>query len=162
MYSEEICRQFYDLFKIPTISLRIFSAYGEGLKKQLFWDLYKKMDSSDEEIELFGTGAESRDFIYIRDIVQAIGCILNNAEFKGNAINIATGVESTIHKAVGCFIKSSNRNLKVRFAGNTKIGDPLNWQADISLLNSFGFRQKFSLEQGINNYVEWLQGKRSL
>jgi UDP-glucose 4-epimerase len=162
MYSEDICKQFHDLFNIPTISLRIFSAYGEGLKKQLFWDLYKKINSTGKDIELFGTGAESRDFIYIGDIMQAIECILNKAVFNGGAINVATGVESTIRHAVDCFIKSFNRKLEVRFAGNTKIGDPINWQADISLLLSLGFQQEFTIEQGINNYVEWVQGKRSL
>jgi len=40
--SEEICSEFYNQFNINTCSIRIFSAFGPGLKKQLFWDIYKK------------------------------------------------------------------------------------------------------------------------
>ena len=37
--AEEVCADFYTNYRIPTCSLRIFSAYGAGLQKQLFWDL---------------------------------------------------------------------------------------------------------------------------
>jgi len=42
LQSEQICREFYEFHKIPTCSLRIFSVYGPGLQKQLFWDLLKR------------------------------------------------------------------------------------------------------------------------
>ncbi|MBL4663625.1 MAG: SDR family oxidoreductase, partial [Flavobacteriaceae bacterium] len=43
--AEEICTEFFENFEIQTCSLRVFSAYGPGLQKQLFWDLYKKSQS---------------------------------------------------------------------------------------------------------------------
>ena len=42
LQAEQICKEFYDFYNIRTCSLRIFSVYGPGLKKQLFWDLYNK------------------------------------------------------------------------------------------------------------------------
>ena len=42
LQAEQICKEFYDFYDIRTCSLRIFSVYGPGLKKQLFWDLYNK------------------------------------------------------------------------------------------------------------------------
>ena len=162
MYSEQICREFYKFFNIQTISARIFSAYGQGLQKQLFWDLYKKIRQADGTIEIFGTGKESRDFIYIHDLLLALECILEKAMFDGSAINVASGVESTIESAVRLFIKSFNKKITVKFGGDLKIGDPLNWRADISLLKSMGFQNQFSLESGINQYCQWLQEKKSL
>lgn len=88
--SEEICKLFHRYFQISTCSLRVFSAYGEGLTKQLFWDLYKKAISEDQ-VKLFGSGFESRDFIYIKDLVQAIQLVSNRASFVGEVINIANG-----------------------------------------------------------------------
>jgi UDP-glucose 4-epimerase len=162
MYSEQICSEFYEYFGVQTISARIFSAYGRGLKKQLFWDLYKKVEAADKEIEVFGTGKETRDFIYIRDILSALECILFNSKFDGSAINVASGIETTIKNAVEIFVKAYKKNIEVKFGGNPKIGDPLNWRADISLLNSFGFQAEFSLERGINDYCKWLQEGRLL
>jgi dTDP-glucose 4,6-dehydratase/UDP-glucose 4-epimerase len=162
LYSEQICKEFFDFFQIPTISVRIFSAYGEGLKKQLFWDLYKKIENSDGQIEVFGTGKESRDFIYIKDLLLAIELILKSAEFKGSVINVASGVESTIEEAVNCFVSCFKIDIKVKFGGRTKVGDPINWRADISMLESLGFKHQYSLKDGVYNYYKWLTGKRLL
>jgi UDP-glucose 4-epimerase len=156
-YSEQICKQFHDLFGLKTVSLRIFSAYGTGLKKQLFWDLYNKVDNAESEVELYGTGNESRDFIYITDILEAIYCVIENGIFDGTAINIASGTESNIKTAAEVFINASKRNLKLRFIGVNKIGDPLNWRGDISVLRSLGFNNKISLQEGIHKYCEWLE-----
>jgi len=161
MYSEQICMEFYEFFKLQTISVRIFSAYGEGLKKQLFWDLFKRVNSAEIEIEVFGTGKESRDFIYIQDLLFALECILEKAKFDGAAINVASGVESTIEQAVDLFIRSFEKKINVKFCGEPKMGDPLNWRADISLLNELGFKNRFSLEMGIKNYCTWLLGNES-
>jgi dTDP-glucose 4,6-dehydratase/UDP-glucose 4-epimerase len=162
MYSEQICKEFFEFFNVKTISVRIFSAYGEGLQKQIFWDLYKKISVAESEIEVFGTGRESRDFIYIQDLLSALECILEKATFNGTAINVASGVESTIEEAIEFFVQSFNKKIHVRFGGDSKIGDPLNWRADISLLTSLGFKNKFSLQSGINNYCKWLQERKSL
>jgi UDP-glucose 4-epimerase len=162
MYSEQVCREFYELFNVPTLNARIFSAYGEGLKKQLFWDLYKKIENADGQVEMFGTGKESRDFIYIKDLVFALECMIKGAEFNGQAVNTASGKESTIEEAVGYFVRAFEKKIAIKFSGNAKIGDPVNWRADISLLRTMGFKNEFSLEAGINNYCKWVQEKRSL
>ena len=46
--------------------------------------------------------------------------------------------------------------MKIKFKGVGKIGDPLNWRANIDCLKSLGFRSKVSLAEGINNYCKWL------
>lgn len=160
MYSEQICREFYELYRLHTISLRIFSAYGEGLKKQLFWDLYKKTQEHTGSIELFGTGNETRDFVYIDDIMQAIQCIISKADFTGEAINIASGVDTTIDEAVNFFLEAINAKVTVKYSNNGKLGDPLKWSADISSLKTMGFVNRFSLQDGIRNYCNWLTEKK--
>ena len=72
---EELC-SYYNRYMV-TISavLRIFSAYGSGLRKQLLWDIYQKYLNTGR-IDLFGTGNETRDFIHISDILRALELIL--------------------------------------------------------------------------------------
>lgn len=66
--AENICEEFYRFWGVSTCSVRIFSAYGPGLKKQLLWDISCKL-LNDGPLHLFGTGEETRDFIYISDLV---------------------------------------------------------------------------------------------
>ncbi len=158
MYSEQICTQFYTFHNMRTISLRVFSAYGEGLKKQFFWDLFQKTKQNNT-IELWGTGNESRDYIYIRDLVQAVECVFLNARFEGQAINVANGSEVPIKLAAETFMQFFHQAIILNFNQQTRVGDPVNWCADNSLLKSLGYKPQFSLETGLKNYFTWLQNE---
>ncbi|WP_298222761.1 NAD(P)-dependent oxidoreductase [Flavobacterium sp.] len=155
MQAEQICKEFHDYYHVKTCSLRIFSAYGEGLKKQLFWDLYQKFLNNDQ-IELFGTGNESRDFIHVDDIVRAIHLVIQNAKFGGEEINIANGEEFTIQYVAELFHTNFHNSKTIRFNNQVKQGDPLNWRADISVLKGLGYEQKISIEKGIQRYIDWI------
>lgn len=154
--SELICKEYSLLYQIKTISLRLFSIYGEGLRKQLFYDLYLKSKKS-KQIELFGTGEETRDFIYISDLVEAIECVINNAKFEGEALNIASGVETTIRKAATLFCSYLDPDLTLYFNLQQKVGDPLRWKADTSLLSSYNFNNTVDIEIGLKNTASWLK-----
>ncbi len=156
MMSEQICAEFYQFFQIKTCSLRIFSAYGAGLKKQLFWDLYQKTKSGNK-ITLYGTGKESRDFIYIKDLVQAIYLVVLNGSFQGETINIGNGEETMVKDCVDIFYGFFNKPLAFDFAGQSREGDPNNWVADISTLTQLGYKQQHSLKEGLKNYYEWIR-----
>ncbi len=156
MQAEQICKEFHEFYNLKTCSLRIFSAYGEGLKKQLFWDLYKKF-LDNNKVELFGTGNETRDFIYIKDIVQAINCVIENANFQGEAINIANGEELSIRYISELFNSEFGSEKTIAFNNQVKVGDPINWKADISVLTSFGYKKTIGIEQGIKNYISWVK-----
>lgn len=154
--SEQICEEYYRFFNIKTCSLRIFSAYGEGLKKQLFWDLAQKAINSNE-VRLFGTGRESRDFIYITDLVRAIFIIAEKAAFNGEAINVANGVEMSIGHVANTFYQFFDQSVDLGFSGESRPGDPNNWQADITHLSALGYKPQYSIEEGLQSYVVWLK-----
>lgn len=158
-YSELICQEFHTFFNIPTCSLRIFSAFGPGLRKQIFWDWHQKVTRS-SHITLFGTGKESRDFIYIDDLVQAIACVVQRGPFRADIINVANGKEIFIGDAIEIFRRECPTTFTYDFNNQVRAGDPVNWLADISTLSKLGYTQKVSFEAGIKNYLKWLHEKK--
>lgn len=156
LYSEQISKEYYYLNNLQTINLRLFSVYGPNLRKQLFWDIYQKCLRSNT-IELFGSGNETRDFIYIDDLMIAINAIIDRGLFNGESINIATGIESSIKEAATIFCRSVDSAIKVRFNNIVKPGDPLHWRADISVLKQFGFEPKTFIDEGLKKTVKWLK-----
>ena len=157
--AEDVCNLFYEQYKVKCCSLRIFSAYGEGLKKQLFWDLHQKAKTS-SEVVLFGTGNESRDFIHVLDIVFAIDFIIKNAEFNSEVVNIANGKEISIKYVSGLFYEIFNPSkIVVKFGGEERKGDPINWCADIGLLKTMDYKQRINIDEGLKRYVQWLKEK---
>ena len=155
--AEDICKLFYEQYRVKCCSLRVFSAYGEGLKKQLFWDLFQKRKAN-AKVVLYGTGNESRDFIHISDILQAIGCVITNGSFKSDVINVANGEEVSIKTVANLFYEIYNSSSNsVSFGGEERKGDPINWCADISLLKELKYNQKTSLKEGLELYIKWLK-----
>ena len=100
--SETIINSFHQNFGIQGLSLRIFSAYGQGLKKQLFWDLLNKSINQNELI-LFGDGNESRDFVEINDLTTLLQLILKHKP-KELILNAANGKEWKIKEVVSIFV----------------------------------------------------------
>lgn len=157
--AEDICEEFYRFYNLQTCSLRIFSAYGNGLKKQLFWDIALKSVSTSHLI-LFGTGNESRDFIHIHDITRAIELLIKKADFNGSVYNVANGVEININTAAKKLLNLLSWKGKLEFDGQQRTGDPRNWCADISKIIELGYKQKINIDSGLKSYVNWLREEK--
>jgi dTDP-glucose 4,6-dehydratase/UDP-glucose 4-epimerase len=159
LIAETILDEYHFLFGTKTCSVRIFSAYGNGLKKQLLFDISQKI-FFESEIHLFGTGNETRDFIHIDDICRALDCIIEKDTFHSTKINVANGKQITINKIVQIFNENWKHDKKVIFNGNGRYGDPINWEADISLLKSYGYKQNVDIESGVKRYIEWIKKEK--
>lgn len=153
---EQLCHYYNQVFGYRIRSIRIFSAYGNGLRKQILWDIYQKYESTGC-IKLFGTGNETRDFIHITDILQAIDLIL---AYDGpeEIFNVANGEEISIRRLAETYAKKLGESTDiVSFNGEMKVGDPQNWRADISLLKTLGYQKKMDFEAGIESYADWVR-----
>ncbi|SDL61141.1 dTDP-glucose 4,6-dehydratase/UDP-glucose 4-epimerase [Catalinimonas alkaloidigena] len=157
-YSEQICQEFHDSFSLRTCCLRIFSAYGPGLRKQFFWDLHTKAQRN-QKVELWGTGQQTRDFIYIDDLIQVIALVIKQGEFAGTIYNVANGEEVSIGEAASVFMEHYPVQADLKFSGYERPGDPLRWCADIRKIKAMGYHQQVSLTEGLKRYVQWLEEK---
>lgn len=154
LMSEQVCSEYHRLYTIPICILRPFSVYGSGLKKQLLWDICNKLAAADE-IELFGSGKESRDFLHVQDLVELTALLIDKADFNMGIYNAAGGREVTIRQVADFFEQYFGRGKKIHFNGQQKKGDPLNWRADISAISAIGFKCSTALQEGITSYINW-------
>lgn len=154
--AEDICMYFINNYQFDIKILRIFSSYGPGLKKQLFWDMYKRIKEIGS-LELWGTGKESRDYIFIDDLVQAIYLIAIEKNKDYVVWNVANGEEVTIEKVAKIFLEAETGTChELKFRNVVREGEPLNWCADISRLKSLGYKKNVNIEEGIKKYVDWI------
>lgn len=154
MQAENLCTEYSRFFNVDAISVRIFSAYGPGLKKQILWDLYKKSLNT-SVIELFGTGDETRDYIFIDDIVRALK-IIAIAPKPESVYNLASGHAQALHELCKIFLSEMHWSGELKFNKVRREGDPDFWRADVSRINALGFSPRVTLHEGIKQYVEWL------
>lgn len=155
---EQLCMYFIRNYGTDIKIARIFSAYGAGLRKQIFWDMYTKQLRTGR-LDMFGTGDESRDYIHIDDAAQAI-YLLAVKDSQEYIFNVANGEEVTIRKAAELFAECAGLGRdKIRFNGIRREGDPLNWRADITKLIELGYKQTVDLKAGLKDYFLWAQAQ---
>ena len=95
---------------------------------------------------------ESRDFIYVSDLVRVIELVYQNSDFKADVINVANGEEVFIKDAVSVFFGFFDKAISYSFSGDSRKGDPVNWKADIDKLRSFGYLPSVDMASGLKEY----------
>jgi UDP-glucose 4-epimerase len=152
--AEELIESYSRSYKLRVAIIRFFSIYGPGLKKQLIWDASNKLISDEGNVVFWGTGQETRDWIYIDD---AVGIIYTATQFSDEftIVNGASGIRTTIEDTL-CLLKYKLKSgAIINFNKIIKLGDPRFYNADISKLNSFGCHQNIKLNEGLDLFVAW-------
>lgn len=152
--AEHILGFYRDQFRISVRIARIFSAYGPGLDRQVVHEIVAKVRQGDD-LGLQGSGSETRDFIHIEDLTQALLRIALASRCPP-IVNVASGQATSIRNLASTAAQLSPRRISVRFNGKVRPGDPRFWKADISRLSRLGFRPKISLPEGLRGMI--LQG----
>jgi UDP-glucose 4-epimerase len=159
--AEVLLEEYSRLWGLSVTVLRPFSAYGPGLRKQLFWDVGRRAlhaANNVKSITMLGTGSETRDFIYAGDLARAALHVMRSETTKSfEVFNVGTGIESPISEVVSLLLNELGISLEVKFDGNTRAGDPIAWKADISKLENLGFKPQVNLREGVHRVVEWMR-----
>lgn len=151
---ELLCKYFSSNYNMNIKIARIFSAYGTGLRKQIFWDMFSKYTKYGK-LDMFGTGNESRDYIHVDDVAQSL-YLLANTESCDLVYNVANGEEITIKDATYMFADClALDHGKISFNGIVREGDPLNWKADISRIQNLGYEKTVDMNMGLGGYIKW-------
>jgi UDP-glucose 4-epimerase len=156
--SEQICREYHEIYKLAIAIVRPFSVYGSGLNKQLLWDVCKKLQNEDK-VTLYGTGKESRDFIHIEDLCAVLGIIIHKSSFALDVYNAANGKQVSIQSIVNLLHGFFESSKGMHFSGDQRAGDPLNWEADITKITALGYCPAITLEHGVQQYVQYFKGQ---
>jgi UDP-glucose 4-epimerase len=158
LQSEQLCQEFSKIYGLPTASMRIFSAYGPGLRRQVLWDICQKAVLG-KPVKLQGTGAESRDFVHALDIANALMVVGTSAPMGGEVYNLATGMEVKIVDLASLVLDAVDYQGSLDFDGVVPTGTPLNWRADISKLVTLGFTPSIELEPGVKSFANWCKAE---
>ncbi len=155
---EQLCAEFARVYGMRTISARLFSAYGEGLKRQALWDICSKAMQTGG-LRLLGVGNETRDFLHASDIARGLEILAERADLNGGVYNLASGVQSEIGAIARWLLEELDIDVTPEFDGVVPRGYPGRWQADISKVLGLGFEPRISLREGVRGYAKWFQGE---
>ena len=147
---------------IPAVAFRYQNVYGPGQSLSNAYtgilSIFSTLILNGQDINIFEDGRESRDFIYIDDVVDATILGLETAKANNLTFNIGTGVSVDINSVAGLLLKNYSGQGKSRITGNYRIGDIRHNLADISLAKKMlKFKPFFSFNEGIENFTSWVK-----
>jgi len=156
---EQYMRLYARLHSLDTRVVRPFSIYGPGLRKQVVWDMLVKLHQP-QPAALFGTGEETRDFVYIDDLCAGLVRV-GEAGAPGGIYNVCSGQETTIATIARKLSQQTGRP-PLTFTGKIRVGDPTRWRGDCTELHALGWRPAVSLDDGLRATVDWFTTQNAI
>jgi UDP-glucose 4-epimerase len=133
---------------------RVFSTYGENLRRLAVWDIARRAFAGD--FTVYGSGDETRDYLYAGDAARALVCLAERAECRGEAINVASGEAVTIRKLAEEIFHAAAIDATPRFNNEALAGSPRRWRADISQLERLGCSPA-QWSSGLQRTINWIR-----
>ena len=152
---DEKTREFMKKYKnLKVIGLRYFNVYGPGESKKgrtasMILQINNKIKNNINPV-LFKYGEQSRDFVYIDDIVQAT--IKASISEQSGIFNIGYGISRTFNDVFNIIKKKLNSDINIEYIDNPH--DFYQNFTRANILNTIDYEPKVSLEEGINKYLD--------
>ncbi len=156
--SETYVRTIGRLWGIDTVSLRVFNAYGPGQNLPASHPPvipnFLKHAVQGGTIVVHGDGQQTRDYVYVADVVAAMMAAATAPDINGRVINVGSGTETTIRDLARTIQRLTNSKAEVIYSPRTEAGVP-RMCADLNLAaEKLAYRPKVSLEDGLQLTLE--------
>ena len=146
---------------IPTVALRYQNVYGAGQSLSNPYtgilSIFSTQIKNGNDINIFEDGLESRDFVYIDDVVDATILGIEKDEANGEVFNVGSGEAIDVLTVAKTLVKVYESDSKITVSGNYRLGDIRHNYADLAKVKAIlGFEPKIDFEEGIQKFIEWV------
>jgi dTDP-L-rhamnose 4-epimerase len=157
---EQMVLMFGAAIGVDAIALRYQNVYGPGQSLSNPYTgllaVFSNLVRQGKPLNIFEDGRESRDFIYINDVVDAtVACL--RSDLRGiQILNVGSGVSTTVLEVAEAVRRYFNSDVPIQITGAFRLGDIRHNVADISRLRALtGFQPKWRFIDGLNEFLSW-------
>ena len=149
---------------IPALAFRYQNVYGAGQSLSNPYtgilSIFSTRIKNGNDINIFEDGKESRDFVYIDDVVDATILGIEKDEANYEVFNVGLGLAIDVNKVASTLVKEYKSNSKISISGNYRLGDIKDNYADLTKIQTkLGFKPKVSFEEGIKRFTKWVNAQ---
>ncbi|ASZ12693.1 GDP-mannose 4,6-dehydratase [Chitinophaga pendula] len=147
---------------IPAVALRFQNVYGPGQSLRNPYtgvlSTFSTRIRNGKDLNIFEDGLESRDFVYVSDVVQSIILALECDQANDEVFNVGTGVPITLLKVASLLEAAFGIEVPMHVSGNYRVGDIRHNYADLTKIReALGFVPTVPFEEGIRHFVAWVK-----
>jgi dTDP-L-rhamnose 4-epimerase len=150
---------------IPVVALRYQNVYGPGQSLTNPYtgilSIFSTLIKNGEDLNIFEDGKESRDFVYIDDVVNATILALEKKEANHKVYNVGSGVPINVLTVAQKLREKYKTKSAIRVTGNYRLGDIRHNYADLSRIKKeLGYEPEVDFESGISRFVDWVNSEK--
>jgi dTDP-L-rhamnose 4-epimerase len=147
---------------IAPVVLRYQNVYGPGQSLSNPYtgilSIFSNLILGHQPINVFEDGAESRDFIFVNDVVEATVLAIEKDEAAGEVFNVGTGEPVDVLTVANTLVNKLMGNSRVTVTGNFRIGDIRHNYADIKKIQRLlGFSSAYDFDSGLTQFCKWVR-----
>ena len=147
---------------IPAVALRYQNVYGPGQSLNNPYtgilSIFSTRLLNGNGIDIYEDGQESRDFVFIDDVVSATILALEKKKANNQIFNVGSGIATSVSEVANLLKSLYNSDIKISVSGKYRLGDIRHNYADLSKIRSeLGFSPKFDFISGITLFVNWVK-----
>lgn len=146
---------------VESVSFRYQNVYGPGQSLTNPYtgilSIFSTRIKNGNGINIFEDGKETRDFVYIEDVVDATILGMEVPEANGHVFNVGTGIATDVLTVANTLCEKYGINVPITVSGNYRLGDIRHNFADITAARQIlGFEPKWSFSDGIEQFTNWV------
>jgi len=144
---------------LPSVSLRYFTVFGPGQRPDMAFTRFSYWALTGQEIDVYGTGKQMRDFTYVADIVAGNLLAATSPIVDGSPVNLAGGSNASLEEALNLIGEAAGKPLNIRHHA-AALGDVTRTGGDINRAQrELGWRPTVGLKEGIAHQVAWMEDR---
>jgi len=154
---DRLCKSYFDTYGTKVTILRNFNTFGEWQNDTSYGGviaIFTRKALADEDLTIFGTGNQERDYMYVEDAVQGYALCMNNLKLIGRAVNVGSGKTVTVNEIAQLIKKITKSKSRVVHV-EPRPGEVMRLCADTTLARENGFICKTDFEKDLEKYVNW-------
>lgn len=153
--------------KLSTIVLRYQNVFGPGQSLRNPYTgilaIFSTLARQGALINVFEDGLESRDFVYIDDVVEATWSAIQSNLTGSDIFNVGSGEATTVHMAASAIKDITGSASSIAITGQFRVGDIRHNVADLRRCTAtLGFTPKVNFAAGLEKFIEWTYSQGSL
>jgi dTDP-L-rhamnose 4-epimerase len=146
---------------IAPVAFRYQNVYGPGQSLSNPYtgilSIFSTLIKNGNDINIFEDGKETRDFVYIDDVVAATILGLEKDEANGQVFNVGIGEATDVITVANELIKNFGTKTKINISGNYRLGDIRHNYADLSKIKRvLNYIPEYNFEKGIRKFTHWV------
>jgi dTDP-L-rhamnose 4-epimerase len=147
---------------IEPVALRYQNVFGPGQSLSNPYtgilSIFSNLIMQGKPLNIFEDGSESRDFVFVDDVVGATVLGVEKLEAAGNVFNVGTGVPVSVTQVVDALSRHLGMPVEAAISGNFRLGDIRHNYADLARARALlGFTPSYDFERGIAEFCRWVK-----